>query len=100
MPTDVDLPLPQGTSFTSDATPPLFHPESYHSLLGKILYLKFTQLDLSHDVHNLSQFVWSPCTLHWEGDLHILRYLKGTLHHNLFYSSSSGSNLITYSNTD
>lgn len=49
-----DLPLPQGTSFTSDAGSPLTHLESYRRLLGKLLYLNFTRPDISHVVHNLS----------------------------------------------
>lgn len=70
-------------------------------LAGKIaLYLNFTRPDISHVVHNLSQFIGNPCALHWEGALHILKHLKGNLDHGLFYSVHSSSNLVTYSDAD
>lgn len=83
-----------------DAGPHLPNPESYRRLLGKLLYLNFTRPDINHVVHNLSQFVGNPCSLHWDRALHFLRYLKGTLHHGLFYSVHSGSNLVTYTDAD
>lgn len=92
--------LPSGTNFISDAGTLLYYPERYRRLLRKLLYFNFTRLDISHAVNNLSQFVGKHCELHYKGALHVLRYLKGTIHHGLYYSTSFGSNVIAYTNSD
>lgn len=95
-----DLPLPSGTTFDSESGDLLFDPKRLCRLLGKLLYLNFTRPDVSYAIDTLSQFVGSPCTDHWEGNLHVIRYLKGTLHQGLHYSADSGPKLVAYCDTD
>lgn len=94
------LPLPLSTSLTTDAGPPIFYPKPYRHLVGKLLYLNFTRPDIGHAANNLSQFVGNPCELHYEGALYVLEYLKGTIHHGVFYSASSGPDMAAYCDAD
>ncbi|MBW0580234.1 hypothetical protein O181_119949 [Austropuccinia psidii MF-1] len=55
---------------------------NYRSAIGRINYLSAaTRPDISHAVSSLSQFLESPGINHWNGFLHVLRYLKGAQCH-------------------
>ncbi|KAL0315371.1 UNVERIFIED_CONTAM: Retrovirus-related Pol polyprotein from transposon RE1 [Sesamum radiatum] len=43
-------PLPHGSKFTDDCGAKLQHPDTYRRLIGHLLYLGFTKLDISHSV--------------------------------------------------
>lgn len=75
-------------------------PEKCRLLMGKLLYFNFTRPEISFVVNHMSQFVHAPTKTHWEGALHILKYLKGTTHHALYYSAISSSQLQSYCNYD
>ncbi|KAK6121535.1 hypothetical protein DH2020_044726 [Rehmannia glutinosa] len=83
------VPLPAGVKLLANSGPLLTDPEKYRRLVGRLLYLNFTRPDITYSVQQLSQFVTSPCTDHWEAALHLVKYLKGTPSLGLFYSSSS-----------
>lgn len=94
--TPVDVPLPSGISFAVGEGELLVDPDKYKRLGDKLLYLNFTRPDLSYTVNHLSQFVHAPTKLHWEGALHILKYFKGTIHHGLYYCTSSSFQIQAY----
>ncbi|MBW0499166.1 hypothetical protein O181_038881 [Austropuccinia psidii MF-1] len=74
---------------------------NYCSAVGSINYLSTaTRPDLSHRVSCLSQFLESPGIQHWNGFLHVLRYLKGTQDLGLVYSSNQPQGITSYSNAD
>nr|GEU79068.1 hypothetical protein [Tanacetum cinerariifolium] len=65
-------------------------PEGYTKakpgrLVGRLLYLTMTRLDISYVVQHLSQFVSSPKDIHLQDAIHLLKYLKGTASKGLFY---------------
>lgn len=68
--------------------------------MGRLLYLNFTQSDISYAVNRLSHFMHRPCQIHLEGAMHILAYLKGTLYHGLFYDSRNASTIECYTDAD
>ncbi|KAK6135902.1 hypothetical protein DH2020_030389 [Rehmannia glutinosa] len=72
----------------------------YRRLVGRLLYLNLTRPDVTYSVQQLSQFVNSPRTSHWDAVLHLLRYLKGSPSLGLHYSSSSTFTLEAYSDAD
>ena len=51
--------------------------DRYRRLVGRLLYLFFTRLDLTNVVHVLSQFLHAPRRDHWDATVRIDRYLKG-----------------------
>ena len=54
-----------------------------------LTYLTTTRPDIAYVVHVVSQFMHAPCTNHFFAILRIIRYLRGTLHHGLLFSSHS-----------
>lgn len=96
----VVVPLPPGTCYSSAEGDLLADVDTYRRLVGKLLYLNFTRPNISFVVNQLSQFVHAPTTIHWEGALHILKYLKGTIHHDLYYAANSTSQLQAYCDLD
>uniref|UniRef100_A0A2N9EGZ0 Integrase catalytic domain-containing protein n=1 Tax=Fagus sylvatica TaxID=28930 RepID=A0A2N9EGZ0_FAGSY len=61
----------------------------YRQIVGALQYCTLTQPDIAFSVNQLCQFMHSPTTAHWIAAKRVLRYLKGTLDHSLFFSKSS-----------
>ena len=76
---------------------PLPDPTRYRHLVGSLVYLAVTRPDISYPVHILSQFVSAPTSVHYSHLLRVLRYLRGTISHRLFFPSSSSLQLQAYS---
>ncbi|KAJ0801006.1 putative RNA-directed DNA polymerase [Helianthus annuus] len=72
----------------------------YRSLVGSLMYLTNTRLDIMFAVNKISQFMEQPKRSHWEAGKRILRYVKGTLNHGLVYSKGSKGTLIGFSDSD
>ncbi|KAL0399852.1 UNVERIFIED_CONTAM: Retrovirus-related Pol polyprotein from transposon RE1 [Sesamum radiatum] len=70
--------LPPSLKFTGDTGAALARPDVYRRLVGCLLYLSFTRLDISYACQQLSQFLQHPCQQHLDAALHLVRYLKGT----------------------
>ena len=68
---------------------PLSKPSFYRRLVGNLVYLTVTCPGISYAVHQVSQYLFAPQSIHYAAILRILRYLKGTLFHGLFYSAQS-----------
>ena len=52
----------------------------YRSAIGSLMYLVVcTKPDIASAINNLSRFNANPGQAYWEGVLHVMRYLKGTL---------------------
>ena len=69
-------------------------------MIGRLLYLTLSRLNISFVVHKLSQFVAQPRTTHLQIVNHLLRYLKGKPGQGLFFSSSSALQLRAFSDAD
>ena len=65
------------------------NPSLYRRLVGSLVYLIVTRPDISYVIHQVSQYLFAPRYTHYVAILRILRYLKGTLFHSLFYSTQS-----------
>ncbi|KAL0380932.1 UNVERIFIED_CONTAM: hypothetical protein Sangu_0157500, partial [Sesamum angustifolium] len=73
--------------FSQNAGALLASPDRYRHLVGRLLYLGFTCPNISFAVQQLSTYLQSPCSSHWDAELHVLRYLKGTPSSGLFFLS-------------
>jgi hypothetical protein len=75
---------------------PLEDPTRYRHIVGSLVYLGVTRLDISYSVHILSQFVSAPTQIHYSHLLRVLRYLRGTISRHLFFPHSSSLQLHAY----
>ena len=64
------------TSGTIDAT-------IYRQMIGSLMYLMNTLLDICFVVNTLSQYMVDPRQVHLVAGKHFLRYLKGTIDYGL-----------------
>jgi hypothetical protein len=68
---------------------PLKDPTHYHYIVGSLVYLGVTRPDILYSIHILSQFVSAPSQIYYSHILRVLRYLRGTISHRLFFPHSS-----------
>ena len=78
---------------------PLPNPIEYRSVVGVLQYLTLTCPDISFSVNQVCQLMHQPTTTHWIAMKRILRYLKNTPAHGLFYQPGS-LRLEAYSDAD
>ncbi|KAG6427327.1 hypothetical protein SASPL_111569 [Salvia splendens] len=93
-------PMDPTKQLQSDAGEPLADPTVYRRLIGRLVYLCITRPDITFAVNKLSQFLANPCSEHLLAGERVLKYLKGTLGHDLFYSANSDSTLSIFSDAD
>ena len=85
----VDTPVEFNVHLTPSGGKPLSNPSLYRRLVNSLVYLTITCLDIFYADHQVSQYLSAPRSTHYAAVLRILRYLKGTLFHDLFYSAQS-----------
>lgn len=79
----------------------LSDPTEYRSTVGSLQYLSLTRPDIAFAVNKVSQFLQDPRDSHWTAVKRILRYLKSTYDHCLyFYKSPSPQQLVAFSDSD
>lgn len=91
--------LPHALDLSQQSTT-FCNPEQYRRIIGKVLYLGLIRPDISYALQQLSQFMQSPCDIHFQAAIHLLKYIKGTLNYGLFYPSNSASTLTSYYDAD
>ncbi|GKU97911.1 hypothetical protein SLEP1_g10985 [Rubroshorea leprosula] len=79
---------------------PLSNPTRYRQLVGSLVYLTTTRLDIAYAVHIVSQFMAAPRSTHYAAVLRIIPYVKGTLFHGLHFFANSSPVLRDYSDAD
>ena len=57
----------------------------YRRLVGKLIYLTVTRLDIVYVVSVLIQFMQAPCTVYLDGVYRVLAYIKQALRKGLLY---------------
>jgi hypothetical protein len=63
----------------------------YRQLIGSLMYLVNTRLDICFAVNILSQHMVEPRSVHWIEAKHVLRYIAGTIDFGLDYIEVMGS---------
>ncbi|KAL5577668.1 hypothetical protein UlMin_019367 [Ulmus minor] len=72
----------------------------YRRLMGKLLYLMITRLDISYAVGRLSQFISKPKEPHLQAAQRVLRYLKGAPGTGLFFPFNAELQLTAFIDSD
>ncbi|WJZ85556.1 hypothetical protein VitviT2T_005083 [Vitis vinifera] len=63
----------------------LKNPSTYRRLVGQLIYLTITRLEISYPVHILSQFMQEPRKPHLDVIHHLLQYLKDAPGQGLYF---------------
>ena len=93
------LPTVASTKLSSTNGELLSDPSTYRHIIGALQYCTITRPDISYAVNQLCQYMHQPRTPHWQAMKRVLRYLKGSVNHGLFYTPSP-LQLHTYCNSD
>ncbi|KAM1153095.1 hypothetical protein ACFX14_035526 [Malus domestica] len=80
---------PLGTTKLDHCGIPLSNPTEYRSLIGALQYLTWTRPDISFAVNQVCQFTHTPTDLHLQAAKRIIRFLKCTSDHGLWFQKSS-----------
>ena len=82
----VSTPMEQNLRLTSNEGSTFEDPTKYRKLVGSLIYITPTHLDINFDVGILSRFMHQPCEGHWIATKRVLGYLKGTQLFGIKYS--------------
>lgn len=83
------LSLDQNLKISKDEGTSLSKSSTYRRLIGRLLYLTISRLDLGFVVQLLSQFMDKPSSTHLAAVYKVLRYIKAAHGQRIFLSSSS-----------
>lgn len=72
----------------------------YQRLIGLLLYLIDTRLDISYDVQHLSQFMQQLKSSHLDAALRVVRYVKKDPGQGLLFKASGDVQMLAYCNFD
>lgn len=74
-------------------------PTQYRLVVGSLVYLTITRLDIAFAVHAVNRFVTTPNPIHWQ-PLCVPFVIFITQQQNAILSSSNSLTFIAYSNSD
>ncbi|KAI5348837.1 hypothetical protein L3X38_001724 [Prunus dulcis] len=88
--------MEQNLKLTNSDGEMLNDPSRFRRLVGRLINLTITRLEITYAVNILSQFTHQPKEPHLDAALRILRYLKGSPGQGLLFSLNSKLPLIGY----
>ncbi|KAF5481752.1 hypothetical protein F2P56_002381 [Juglans regia] len=96
----INTPMELNHKLSHLAADPLIDITGYRRLVGRLIYLSITRLDITYSVNILSQFMDCPSQIHQQAAHLVLRYLKGSIGQGLLYSSKSAPFLRAFSDSN
>ena len=96
----VDTPLPGGWRKEDATSAEEVDATVYRQLVGSLMYLVNTRLDICYAINQLSQAMVKPTKLFWKAGKHVLRYLRGTSRHGLWYRQEDEVKLCGFTDAD
>lgn len=72
----------------------------YRGLIGRLLFLIISRLDINYSMHKLSQFMSKPREPHLKVAYRVIQYLKGTSRRGLFFPSKSSLHVKAFVDAD
>ena len=71
----IPSPFLSGVKLSTTCTSPEVEATLYHQLVGNVLYLTHSRIDLSFVVGRVSYYMQTPHETHWKAGKRILRYI-------------------------
>lgn len=75
-------------------------PTMYRSVVGTLQYCTIARPEIAFSVNKLFQFMVAPSDVHWLVVKHVLRYLKGSMSHDLHLYKCVSLGLTAFLNVD
>ena len=72
----------------------------YRQLIGCLIYLTHTRIEISYTVSVDSRNMDQPHEIHWKATKIILNFFQGTRTHGIFYVAKSDLELVGFTDTD
>jgi len=94
------VPLNQNGKLSADAGEVLEDATMYRKIMGSLIYMTITRLDLNYTVGLESQFMQVPRKPHLDGVRHTLCYVSATTDYGLFYEASTELQVHGYIDAD
>jgi hypothetical protein len=94
------VPLNQNGKLSADVGEVLEDATMYRKIVGSLIYMTITRLDLNYTVGLESQFLQLPQKPHLDGVRHTLRYVSATTDYGLFYEASTKLQVHGYTDAD
>ena len=96
----VSIPLATGEKLKKVDGSELANEGFYRKLVGSLLYLTATRLDLMYTASLLSRFMNGPTKIHIEAAKRVLRYVQGTLNYGIEYVRDQLATFIGFCDAD
>ena len=96
----IDTPLPGGCRKEDATSAEVVDATVYRQLVGSLMYLVNTRPNICYAVNQLSQVMVKPTKLFWKVGKHVLRYLRGTSEHGLWYRQTDEVKLHGFTDAD
>ncbi|OIT29309.1 putative mitochondrial protein, partial [Nicotiana attenuata] len=97
---NISTPASPSTKLSSTEGSQFNNSTLYRSVVGALQYLTFTRPDIAFAVTKVSQFMHCTMDSHWTAVKHILRYIKATPSHGLFFAKGTSTLLHGYTDSD
>ncbi|GKV14990.1 hypothetical protein SLEP1_g25791 [Rubroshorea leprosula] len=96
----VTTPVDKGVKLVKDPGGRYVNSKLYKQIVGSLMYLTATRLDIMHGVSLISRYMEHPKELHLQTAKRILRYLCGTADFGLFYKKGDQTDLVGFTDND
>jgi hypothetical protein len=93
-------PMTTNPKLLCDTSSEIMDATLYRQMIGSLMYLTNTRLDICFVVNTLSQYMVEPRHVHWITTKHVMRYLKGTIEYGIKYDADCEFRLHGYSDSD
>jgi len=96
----ISIPLEQNVKLSVDEGDLVEDTTMYRCIVGNLIYMTITRLDLSYAVGVVSQFMQTPRKPHLDVVKRILKYIKHILQCEIFYQAKNRLQIHGYTDVD